>query len=63
MSFVRTSNTNSGTVNHEAIWTWIQNRGWWNNPTINQIQLGFEITNTANTNAAFTINSRSDSSS
>ncbi|HEY4761046.1 MAG TPA: hypothetical protein VIH42_10745 [Thermoguttaceae bacterium] len=60
-SFVRTSNTNSGTVDHKAIWNWLQSRGWWNNPYMNQVQFGFEITNTANQNAAFTCNSRSDS--
>jgi hypothetical protein len=59
-SFVRTSNTNSANVDHKAIWNWLQSRGWWNNPTINQIQFGFEITNTANSNAAFTCNGRSD---
>jgi hypothetical protein len=59
-SFVRTSNTNSANVDHKAIWNWIQARGWWNNPTINQIQFGFEITNTSNSNAAFTVNGRSD---
>lgn len=59
-SFVRTSNTNSANVDHKAIWNWVQNRGWWNNPTIGQIQFGFEITNTSNSNAAFTCNGRSD---
>jgi hypothetical protein len=59
-SFVRTSNTNSANVDHKAVWNWLQNRGWWNNPTINQIQFGFEITNTAGGNASFTCNGRSD---
>jgi hypothetical protein len=62
-SFIRTSNTNSGTVDHKAIWNWVQNRGWWNNPTIGKRQFGFEITNTGASNASFVVNSRSDSSS
>jgi len=59
-SFVRTGNTNSANVDHKAIWNWLQSRGWWNNPYIGKIQLGFEITNTSNSNAAFTCNGRSD---
>jgi hypothetical protein len=59
-SFVRTSNTNSGSFNHKAIWTWLQNRGWWNNPTIGQIQFGFEITNTGGSSRSFTCTGRSD---
>jgi hypothetical protein len=59
-SFVRTSNTNSGNVDHKAIWNWLQSRGWWNNPYMNQIQFGFEITNTGNQNHSYVVNGRSD---
>jgi hypothetical protein len=59
-SFIRTSSLNSGNVDHKAIWNWLQSRGWWNNPTVNNLQFGFEITNTGGTNQSFTCNSRSD---
>jgi hypothetical protein len=59
-SFIRTSNTYSGNVDHKAIWNWIQARGWWNNPTIGEMAFGFEITNTGGQNAGFTCNGRSD---
>ena len=57
---MRTSNTNSGNVDHKAIWNWLQNRGWWNNPYMQQIQFGFEITNTGGQNHSFVVNGRSD---
>jgi hypothetical protein len=60
MSFIRTSNSNSANVDHKAIFNWVQSRGWWNNPTIGDIQLGFEITNTGNSTQSFTCNGRSD---
>jgi hypothetical protein len=60
MSFIRTSNSNSGNVDHKAIFNWIQARGWWNNPTIGDVQFGFEITNTSNSTQNFTCNGRSD---
>jgi hypothetical protein len=59
-SFVRTSNLTSGNVDHKAVWNWLQSRGWWNNPTINNLQFGFEITNTNNTPQGFVCNGRSD---
>ncbi|MBB6112902.1 GH12 family glycosyl hydrolase domain-containing protein [Mucilaginibacter lappiensis] len=45
-SFVRTSNTSSGTVDIKAILLWIQSKGWYNNPQLQDIQFGWEITNT-----------------
>lgn len=42
-SFVRTSDTNSGTVNILAILNWINGQGWYNNPVLNEVQFGFEI--------------------
>jgi hypothetical protein len=47
-------------VDHKAIWNWLQSRGWWNNPYMNQIQFGFEITNTGNQNHSYVVNGRSD---
>jgi hypothetical protein len=45
-SFLRTSKTNSGTVDVLAIERWIQARGWFGNITLGEVQFGFEITNT-----------------
>jgi hypothetical protein len=46
-SFLRTSNTNSGTVDITAISKWIRNRGWFGNANLHSIQFGFEITSTS----------------
>jgi hypothetical protein len=46
-SFVRTSNTNSGNVDIKAVFNWLQNRGWFNNPQLGEIQFGFEITSSS----------------
>jgi hypothetical protein len=46
-SFVRTSNTNSGTVDIRAIATWIRGRGWFGDVTIGNVQFGYEITSSA----------------
>lgn len=46
-SFLRTSNTNSGTVDITTISQWIRNRGWFGNVNLHSIQLGFEITSTS----------------
>lgn len=43
-SFVRTSNTNSGTVDVLAIMNWIKGKGWFGDETLNRVQFGFEIT-------------------
>ena len=43
-SFVRTSNTNSGTVDIRAVAQWIRARGWYGNVTIGNVQFGYEIT-------------------
>jgi hypothetical protein len=59
-SFVRTSNMDEGNIDHKAIWNWAQSKGWWNNPYVQNIQFGFEITNTGGSNASFTQNGRSD---
>ncbi len=57
-SFLRTSKTNSGTVDVLAIQRWIQARGWFGNITLGEVQYGFEITNT-NGGANFNCNSYS----
>lgn len=57
-SFVRTSNTNSGTVDILAVLKWINNRGWFNGTqTVNTVQFGFEIT--SSTGSDFRCNSYS----
>ncbi|WP_310551952.1 GH12 family glycosyl hydrolase domain-containing protein [Paenibacillus glufosinatiresistens] len=43
-SFVRTSNTNSGTVDVLAIMNWIKGKGWFSDVTLNRVQFGYEIT-------------------
>ncbi|MEU8261641.1 cellulose binding domain-containing protein [Micromonospora sp. NPDC048999] len=46
-SFVRTSVTNSGTVDVLAIMRWLRTQGWWGDVTVGDIQFGFELTGTA----------------
>lgn len=49
-SFLRTSNTNSGTVDITAISQWLRNNGWFANAHLHDIQLGWEITQANGTN-------------
>jgi hypothetical protein len=61
-SFIRTSNTNSGTVDIKAILSWLNNQGWLSNTkTLGDVQFGFEITQSTVGNAGlnFTCNSYS----
>jgi len=44
ISFVRTSNTNSGTVNIKSILDYIQSQGWFGDVLVEEAQFGFEIT-------------------
>jgi hypothetical protein len=46
-SFVRTSNTNSGTVDVRAVLNWIRSRGWFGNVTVGDVQFGYEITSSS----------------
>ena len=46
-SFLRTSATNSGTVDVLAVLNWLRTQGWWGNVTIGDVQFGFELTGTA----------------
>lgn len=55
ISFVRTTNTNSGTVNIKQIINYIQNQGWFGNVTLQEAQFGFEITSSAG-GLDFTVN-------
>jgi len=43
ISFVRTSNTNSGTVDIKSILNWIKNKGWFGDVTVQKVQCGWEI--------------------
>jgi hypothetical protein len=62
-SFVRTSNSTSGTVNILPILKWIKDtKGWFGNVTIGDFQFGFEITSSSG-GLNFTVNSESVSSS
>ena len=62
-SFVRTSNSSSGTVNVLPILKWIKDtKGWFGNVTIGDLQFGFEITSSSG-GLAFTTNSESVTSS
>jgi hypothetical protein len=55
-SFVRTSNTSSGTVDLLALFTWLRTNGWWGDVTLGQQQFGYEITSSAG-GLTFTTNS------
>ncbi|WP_432973449.1 cellulose binding domain-containing protein [Dactylosporangium sp. CA-233914] len=46
-SFVRTSSTNSGSVDVLAVMNWLRTNGWWGDVTVGQIQFGFELSGTA----------------
>ncbi|MEU4158919.1 hypothetical protein [Actinoplanes sp. NPDC026670] len=46
-SFVRTSNTNAGTVDIRAVLNWIRTRGWYGDVTLSTIQFGYEITSSS----------------
>ncbi|GAA1120870.1 hypothetical protein GCM10009630_18290 [Kribbella jejuensis] len=61
-SFVRTSNTNSGTVDIKAILNWIRSAGWMGDAVVGEVQFGFEITSSSG-GLNFTSNSYSVSSS
>ena len=46
-SFLRTSNTNSGSVDVLAVMNWIRSRGWFGDVTLGEVQFGFEITSSS----------------
>jgi hypothetical protein len=57
-SFIRTSNTNAGTVNILAVLNWIRSSGWFGDVLVGDVQLGYEITSSAG-GLNFTTNSYS----
>lgn len=61
-SFLRTSNTNTGTVNVLAVLNWIKTQGWYGDVTLGEVQFGFEITSSSG-GLNFTANSYSVTSS
>jgi hypothetical protein len=46
-SFVRSSNTNSGSVDILAVMNWIRGRGWFGDVTLSTVQFGYEITSSS----------------
>jgi hypothetical protein len=58
ISFLRYGQTSSGTVDIKAVVQWINSRGWYNNPTLSRVQMGWEIINTGGSKN-FTMNSYS----
>ena len=59
MSFLRTGQTSSGSVDIAAVLKWINsNAGWYNNPTLAKVQCGWEILTTSG-QQSFTMNSYS----
>ncbi|GGS01262.1 hypothetical protein GCM10010269_45150 [Streptomyces humidus] len=62
-SFIRTSNSSSGTVNILPILKWIKDtKGWFGNETIGDLQFGYEITSSSG-GLNFTTNNLTVSSS
>jgi Cellulose binding domain/Glycosyl hydrolase family 12 len=61
-SFIRTSATNSGTIDVLAVLNWLRTQGWWGDVTVGEIQFGFELTGTAG-QSSFVCNSFSITSS
>jgi len=55
-SFVRTSTTNSGTIDVLAVLNWLKTQGWYGDVTVGEIQFGFELSGTAG-QSNFTSNS------
>jgi hypothetical protein len=46
-SFIRTSNSSSGTIDVRAVLNWLRTNNWWGDVTVGEIQFGFELTGTA----------------
>ncbi|MCX3064329.1 GH12 family glycosyl hydrolase domain-containing protein [Streptomyces beihaiensis] len=61
-SFVRTSNSSSGTMRILPILKWIEGKGWWGDVTVGDVQFGYEITSSSG-GMDFVTNSYSVSSS
>ena len=52
-SFLRTSNSSSGSVDILAVLKWIEAKGWYGNVTLSTVQFGWEITSTNGTGENF----------
>jgi hypothetical protein len=46
-SFIRSSNTNAGSVDVRAVMNWIRGRGWFGDVTLSTVQFGYEITSSS----------------
>jgi hypothetical protein len=46
-SFLRTSKTNSATINAKAMMDWVRARGWFGDITVGDVQFGYEITSSS----------------
>jgi hypothetical protein len=46
-SFLRTSNTNAGSVDVKAVLNWIRGQSWMGDATVGEVQFGFEITSSS----------------
>ena len=57
-SFLRTSNTSSGSVDLKGVLNWLRTRGWWGDVTVGEVQFGYEITSSSG-GKNFTTNSYS----
>jgi hypothetical protein len=63
-SFKRTSNEDSGSVNLLDLLKWLEHsRHYYSNPTLSQVQYGFEISGTGNRQETFAVNGYSLSAS
>jgi hypothetical protein len=62
-SFLRTSNTNSGTVDVLAVMHWIKSQGWFDDVTLGEVQFGWEIFDTAGKSLEFKVTNFSVTSS
>jgi len=59
VSFLRTSNSYSGSVNLGTMLNWARDKGWYGDGTIGNNQFGFEISGTGNVHVNFTVRSMS----
>jgi hypothetical protein len=58
-SFLRNGHTNGGSVDTKAIYNWLQWNNWFNNPYLEDVQMGFEICS-INGGAVFEMNGFSE---
>ncbi len=58
-SFLATSKTNAATVDIKTVLRWINNKGWYNNPTLSKVQFGWELITTPSGGGNYQVNSYS----